>query len=129
MPSVALRAMGCALCVVAFGVRAAHAQQPPCPPSRAGQISASAGTLGCPGALTLMDAVALAQKQGVSAEASRQSLAAARARDRAFNARLMPQVSIGGIAANYNHAIIPVLQPNGETQFVSQSQNESSVGL
>jgi outer membrane protein TolC len=77
----------------------------------------------------LADAVALAQKQGVSAEASRQSLVAARARDKAFNARLMPQVAISGIAANYNHAIIPVLQPTGETQFVSQSQNESSMGL
>jgi outer membrane protein TolC len=80
-------------------------------------------------ALTLTEAVALAQKQGLSAEASRDALAAARARDRAFNARLLPQVSIGGMAANYNHSIVPVLQPTGETQFRPQSQNESTVGL
>jgi len=129
MRSVALRVMRWALCVAAFGGRVAHGQQPPCPPDHSGRIAASAPAAPCPGALTLADAVALAQKQGVSAEASREALAAARARDRAFNARLLPQISIGGVAANYNHAIIPVLQPTGETQFVSQSQNESSLGL
>ena len=107
---------------------------------RAATIPAQQSTLPCrpersegpacrSGALTLADAVSLAQKQGVSAEASREALAAARARDRAFGARLLPQVSIGGMAANYNHAIVPVLQPTGETQFRPQSQNESTMGL
>jgi len=98
-------------------------QTAPCHPER------SEGTACGGGALTLADAVALAQRQGLSAEASRNALAAARARDKAFNARLMPQVSIAGDAANYNHAIIPVVQPTGETHFVSQSQNVSSMGL
>jgi outer membrane protein TolC len=109
-------------------VAPASAQQPNCPPVRLREIVQAGGP--CPiGALTLADAVALAQKQGLTAEASRQTLAAARARDRAFTARLMPQVSLGGMAANYNHSIIPVVQPTGETQFVSQSQNESMVGV
>src|SRR5438094_8283495 len=111
-----------ALCVLLLATASAGAQQPTCrPEGPACRLPATA--------LTLADAVVLAQKQGLSAEASRQTLVAARARDKAFNARLLPQVSIGGLAANYNHAIIPVLQPNGETQFVSQSQNESSMGL
>ena len=106
----------------------AAAQQPNCPPARQREI-AQAGSP-CPAAaLTLADAVALAQKKGLSAEASREALASARARDHAFNARLMPQVSVGGMAANYNHSIIPVVQPTGETQFVSQSQNESTMGV
>ena len=79
--------------------------------------------------MTLADAVGLAQKQGLSAAASREALAEARANDRAFNARLLPQVSLGGMAANYNHAIVPVLQPSGATEFRPQSQNESTMGL
>jgi outer membrane protein len=118
-----LRLASGALSLVLFGASSARAQQPVCPERSEGSAACQAG------ALTLTDAVALAQKQGLSAEASRQTLNAARARDRAFNARLMPQVSLGGVAANYNHAIIPVLQPTGETHFVSQSQNESSMGL
>ncbi|HKW46637.1 MAG TPA: TolC family protein [Gemmatimonadaceae bacterium] len=101
------------------------AQQPvsaPCPP---GRIVASA----CPvGALTLADAVAMAQERGLSAEASRNALVAARARNAAFNARLLPQLSVGGTAVNYNHAIVS--QPDsGTTKFFSQSQNESTMGV
>jgi outer membrane protein len=106
-----------------FIVATAHAQQP-CRPERS-----EVATPCTPGTLTLTEAVALAQKQGVSAEASRQTLAAARARDRAFDARLMPQVALDGAAANYNHGISAVIQPTGETRFVSASQKESSVGL
>ena len=104
------------------------AQQPVRCRTRGEQLPTIAGAP-CPNALTLADAVALAQKQGLSAQASRDALAEARARDRAFTARLLPQVSLGGMAANYNHSIIPVIQPSGETQFVSQSQNESTMGL
>lgn len=110
------------LAFIAVTVASAWAQQPTCS-AEPSAVSA------CRSALTLADAVALAQKQGFNAQASRDALAAARARDRAFTARLLPQVSIGGMAANYNHSIIPVVQPTGETQFVSQSQNESTMGL
>jgi outer membrane protein len=125
MQSALSRARGMLpLALVALVGASAHAQQPTCPQHSESALCGSRG-----GALTLTDAVALAQKQGLSAEASRDVLATARARDRAFNARLMPQVSVGGMAANYNHSIIGVLQENGSTQFVSQSQNESSLGL
>jgi len=123
MSSLARRARGVVpLVLLGLPFTRIVAQQP-CPP---GKIVASA----CPtGALTLADAVATAQRRGLSADASRQSLVEARARNTAFAARLLPQVSIGGTAANYNHSIIPVVQPTGETQFVSQSQNESTMGL
>ena len=102
------------------------AQQPgtaPCPP---GRIVASA----CPvGALTLADAVAIAQRQGLSAESSRDALVASRARNAAFSARLLPQVSLQGTPANYNRQIVPVLLENGSTQFAPQSQNDSNMGL
>ena len=113
-------------CVLASCVATASAQQSPCPP-QAGAVPQAGAP--CAGALTLTDAVALAQKQGLSAEASREALAAARARDRAFNARLLPQISLAGTPANYNHGIVPVLQPTGETQFRPQSQNQSTMGL
>jgi outer membrane protein TolC len=101
----------------------AGAQLPACHAERSEVVACRSA------ALALADAVALAQKQGLNAQSAREALAAARASDRAFNARLLPQVSVGGMAANYNHSIIPVVQPTGETQFVSQSQNQSSLGL
>ena len=121
LPRAARRAVP--LVLVGLAAVPARAQQPGCRPDQSATTPCQAA------ALTLADAVALAQKQGLNAQASRQTLAAARARDRAFNARLLPQVSIGGMAANYNHSIIPVVQPSGATQFVSQSQNESTMGL
>lgn len=112
-----------ALALTALIATSAVGQQPTCHGETAAPSPCASG------ALTLSDAVALAQKKGLSAEAAREGLAAARARDRAFGARLLPQVSIGGMAANYNHSIVPVLQPTGETQFRPQSQNESTLGL
>ena len=102
----------------------ASAQQtPPCQ-----QLLSQASA--CPvGPLTLANAVAIAQRQGLTAEASRDALVAARARNAAFGARLLPQVTLGGMAANYTHGIVPVVQPTGETQFKSQSQNESAMGV
>lgn len=80
--------------------------------------------------LTLTDAVNLAQKQGLSAEASREALAAARAHDRAFSARLMPQISLDATGANYNHSIINAIDAStGATQFVAQSRSESQAGV
>jgi outer membrane protein TolC len=105
---------------------AANAQQ--VPPAPCPQLLSQASR--CPvGPLTLANAVDLAQRQGLSAEASRDVLIEARARNAAFNARLLPQISLSGQAANYNHAIVPVTQGLGDTQFRSQSQNQSSVGL
>jgi outer membrane protein TolC len=82
-----------------------------------------------PKALTLEDAIVMAQRQGPSAQVARSVRDAARSRDHAFNARLLPQVTLGGNAANLNRSINPITLPDGSTQFVSQAQNQSSLGL
>lgn len=80
-------------------------------------------------ALTVEDAVALAQRQGLGSAIADAQRDAARQRDRAFNARLLPQVSLGGTLPDYNRAIIPVLQPDGSTVFAAQQQMQSGLNL
>jgi outer membrane protein len=82
-----------------------------------------------PPPLTLQAAIAIAEEQGGAAKAARSQLEAARWRDRAFDRALLPQVSFGGDAAQFVHQINGVLQPDGSTEFVGQSQNESTFGL
>jgi len=82
-----------------------------------------------PTTLTLQDAISIAQRQSPNAQVARSTRDAARARDRAFNARLLPQVSVSGSAADYNRGIISVVDTAGRTRFVPQSQNRSSLGL
>jgi outer membrane protein TolC len=77
--------------------------------------------------LTLQDAIAMAQSQAPSAQVARSTRDGARDRNDAFNARLRPQLFLTGDAANLNHGINPILQPDGSTLFVGQAQNESSV--
>ncbi len=79
--------------------------------------------------LTLADAIALAEQRAFPARAALHQRDAARARDRAFGAALLPQVSLTGNLPVYNRSIIPVLQPDGSTFFRPQQQNESSLGL
>src|SRR3954469_19009469 len=79
--------------------------------------------------VTLQDAIKMAQQQGPSAQVARSVRDAARARNDAFNSGLLPQVVLGGNAANLNRGIIPVTLPDGSVQFVSQAQNTSSLGL
>ena len=80
-------------------------------------------------ALTLQDAIRMAQQQGPSAQIARSTRDAAKWRDDAFNARLLPQLFLTGNAANLNHGINPITLPDGSTQFVGQSQNQSSLSL
>jgi outer membrane protein TolC len=77
--------------------------------------------------LTLQRAIELAQSQGNQAVAARATRDAAVFRDRAFSARLLPQLSLGGTVPNYNRAIIPVVQPDGSTLF--RPQNQTDAGL
>ncbi len=77
--------------------------------------------------LTLQRAIELAQSQGNQAVAARASRDAVLYRDRAFSARLLPQLSLGGTVPRYNRAIIPVLQPDGTTLF--RPQNQTDAGL
>jgi outer membrane protein TolC len=79
--------------------------------------------------LTLQDAIRMAQQQGPSAQIARSSRDAARWRDDAFNARLLPQLFLSGNAAKLDHGINPITLPDGSTQFVSQSQNQSSLAM
>ncbi len=82
-----------------------------------------------PRTLTLQDAIQMAQQQGPSAQIARSTRDAARYRDDAFNSRLLPQLFLSGNAANLNHGINPITLPDGSTQFIGQSQNQSSLQL
>ena len=90
-------------------------------------LGAQTGTPANP--LTLQDAISLAQQHGPSAEAARSQRDAARYRNNAFNARLLPQLVLSGNAADLNHGINPITLPDGSTQFIGQSQNQSSMEL
>jgi outer membrane protein TolC len=82
-----------------------------------------------PTTLTLQEAIQRAQQQGPQAQVARSARDAARYRDDAFHARLLPQLVLSGDAANLNRAINPIDLPDGSTQFVSQANNRSSLGL
>jgi len=79
--------------------------------------------------LTLQDAIQMAQQQGSFAQVARSVRDAARWQDNAFNSRLLPQLFLSGNAANLNHGINPIVLPDGSTQFISQSQNQSFLSL
>lgn len=77
--------------------------------------------------LTLQRAIELAQSQGNQAVAAQAARDAVLYRDRAFSARQLPQLSLGGTIPRYNRAIIPVVQPDGSTLF--RPQNQTDAGL
>lgn len=79
--------------------------------------------------LTLRDAIRMAQERGLAGRAARDAREASRWRHNAFSARRLPQLSLTGNLPQYNRAIIPVVQPGGETQFRTQSQTTSSLDL
>ena len=94
-------------------------------------LLASAARPQAPGerVLTLEEAVALALDRGRSAETAEYGLEAARWRDQAFGARLLPRLAFSGNAADLDRGINAITLPTGETQFVRQSQNTSWVEL
>jgi outer membrane protein TolC len=92
-------------------------------------LPAMAAGQSAPRALTLQDAIVMAQQQGPAAQVARSNRDAAHYRDDAFNARLLPQLFLQGEAANLVHGINPVLLDDGSTQFISQSQNQSRMQL
>jgi outer membrane protein TolC len=79
--------------------------------------------------LTLQEAIAMAQHQGPAAQSARSMRDAARSRNDAFNAGLLPQVVASGNAVGLNHGINPIVLSDGSTQFIGQAQNQSSLGL
>ncbi len=78
--------------------------------------------------MSLQQAIATAQEQGHTARGARATLEAARYTSDAFWAQYMPQLSLTGTLPRYNHAIVPVLQPDGSTLFRAQDQTESQLG-
>jgi outer membrane protein TolC len=79
--------------------------------------------------MTLQQAIEIAQKQGLQARAVLSTRDAARWRDRAFSARLMPQLSLTGTLPNYERAIVPVVQPDGSTLFIPRRETTSALGM
>jgi outer membrane protein TolC len=80
-----------------------------------------------PPVLTLQGAVERAQREGTAAKVARSVRDAARYRNDAFNQRLLPQLFVSGNAADLDRGINPITLPDGSTQFISQSQNQSSL--
>lgn len=72
--------------------------------------------------LTLEAAVGRALAESHLARAARATRDGARSRHSAFQARLLPQLSLGGTVPSYNRRIIEVLQPDGSTLFRPQNQ-------
>ncbi|MEP7383498.1 MAG: TolC family protein, partial [Gemmatimonadota bacterium] len=82
-----------------------------------------------PRPLTLAEAITIAQRQGLRARVATGTRDAARQRDRAFSARRLPQLSLGGNLPIYTRAITPVVQPDGSTLFRPQQQTDASLNL
>ncbi len=99
-------------------------------PRRAGaQQSPPAAVATAAQPLTLLRAIEIADQRGLAQQAALSARDAARARTRAFAASLLPQLSVGGQAMNLNRGITTLLVPSGETQLVTQAQNQSWMGL
>ncbi|MFN8573986.1 MAG: TolC family protein [Gemmatimonadaceae bacterium] len=81
------------------------------------------------GALTLPQAIELAQRQSYGARAATSAREAARQRSRAFDASLLPQLSLSGDLPVYNRSIIPVTQPDGSTLFKAQQLSSQALNL
>ncbi|MGQ0813902.1 MAG: TolC family protein [Gemmatimonadota bacterium] len=79
--------------------------------------------------LTLEQVVERASRESYGAQAARSGLDAARLRSSAFDARLLPQLSLGGMAPSYNKSISAVIQPDGSTAYVPVGEMETAVNL
>jgi len=95
----------------------------------AGQVGAQGApaTTGQP--LTLQQAIDLAQRGSFQAGAALGSRDAARGRDRAFDSRLLPQISLVGNMPVYDRFIQGVTQPDGSTRFVPVQQTRADVSM
>jgi outer membrane protein TolC len=79
--------------------------------------------------LTLQQAIELAQTRGLQARANLDTRDAARWRDRGFNARRMPQLSLTGTLPSYVRSIEPVSQDDGSTRYLPRRETNSTLGL
>ena len=90
---------------------------------------AAAAPLAAQQPITLQEAIELAQRNGHQSAAARATREAARYRNRAFGSRLLPQLSVGGDVPAYNRSIIPVVQPDGSTQYRGQQQTNAALSM
>ena len=93
-------------------------------------VTAVAASAQTPGQrLTLKQAVDLALRQGFQADAAASTYRAAQQRDRAANARLLPQFGLSGFMPTYNRSIGAVPQPDGTTRFLPQQDTRASLNF
>jgi outer membrane protein TolC len=90
---------------------------------------AAAAPLAAQQPITLEEAVRLAQQRGHASVAAHATRDAARFRTRAFGSGLLPQLSLSGDVPAYNRSIIPVVQPDGSTQYRSQRQTNATLSM
>jgi outer membrane protein TolC len=79
-------------------------------------------------AITLTEAIALAQQRGHQARAARAAREAARYRHRAFRSGLLPQLSLDATVPSYERSITGVPQPDGSTEFLSLRRTNGWIG-
>lgn len=79
--------------------------------------------------ITLKEAIERAQKQSYQATTVAATRDAARANDRAFGARRLPQLSFNATAPQFQKDIIPVTVEDGTTRFVPVQQTIAEGGL
>ncbi len=79
--------------------------------------------------LTLAEAIAVAQAQGHEARAAEATRDAAAFRDRQFNSRLLPQLSLTGTVPSYDRSIVEVQQPDGTSLFRPRNQTNANLNL
>jgi outer membrane protein len=100
-----------------------------------GALALSASVVGAQGApaagtgITLQQAIEQAQRNGLQARAALGVRDAARSRDRAFDARLLPQISLGGNLPNYQRSIVGVIQPDGSTIYRPLQETRADVNM
>ncbi len=79
--------------------------------------------------LTLQQAIEQAQRNGLAARAAEGVRDAARGRDRAFDARMLPQFSLGGNLPNYQRSIVGVIQPDGSTIYRPLQETRADLNM
>ena len=90
---------------------------------------AATAAQGATSGLTLQQAIEMAQRNGLQAQAALGTRDAARGRDRAFDARLLPQFSLAGNMPVYQRTIIGVIQPDGSTLFLPIEERRADLNM
>lgn len=79
--------------------------------------------------LTLADCIALGTTKGPSGKMLRASYTYKRLTYQSFNASLLPQLRLNGTVPDLARTINPIIQPDGTTKFIEQSQVNSNLYL